>query len=783
MTTCHESAKYHVTGEAIYIDDIPVSGRLLHGFVYTSPHAHAVIKSFNLDEARNVKGVHAVLSYQDIPGHNQMGPVFHDEPVLAADKVECIGQAVFLIAAENEEEAIEAKKRIRIEFELLEPILTIEQAIEKNSLLQPLRKIECGDVENALQFAPHRIQGEHRTGAQEHWYLETQICLCIPGEGNDIKAYSSTQHPSETQALIAEALGISKNEVEVECRRMGGAFGGKETEANHIANWAALLCRATKKPVKLRLFRDEDQKITGKRHPFLYRFKAGFDDEGKILGVDVEHFANGGYATDLSMAILERSMLHAENAYYIPNMRIVGKAMKTNLPSNVAFRGFGGPEGISCYEEIIDQVARYLNKEAVEIRKINFYGLDENNITPYGETVEKNRLHIIYEQLMQSSEYHKRRTEVNEFNNKNEFFKRGLALVPVKFGISFTTSFLNQAGALVHVYTDGTILVSHGGTEMGQGLYTKMQRVAALEMGVSTDKVKINATNTARVANTSATAASSGSDLNGMAIKDAIDKIKTRLIPFASEELSKGKSLPTENSGIIIENNIVYDKSDTDRKINFKDLVSAAYLKQINLSANGFYRTPDIHFDRAAGKGRPFHYYSFGMAVSEVLLDVLTGNAKVMRTDILHDAGESILPNIDIGQVEGAFIQGLGWVTTEDIKWDSSGNVLNHSPDTYKIPGIQDIPADFRVNLLKLACPAGRDFPNPDTIRRSKAVGEPPFVLSLSVWFAIKDAISSIAGHKIEPDLHIPATNENILLSIEELKRKVSGNESVKEKS
>ncbi len=764
MKIYHESAKYHVTGEAVYIDDMQVSEQLLHGFVYTSPHAHAKILSFDLCDAKKVKGIHAVLSYQDIPGKNQMGPVFHDEPVLAEKLVECVGQAIFIIAAETEDAAIKAKSLIKIKYEILEPILTIEQAIEKNSLLQPARKIECGDVESALKNAPLKIEGEHRTGAQEHWYLETQICLCLPGEGNEIKAYSSTQNPTETQALLAEILNIQKNEVEVECRRMGGAFGGKETEANHIANWAALLCVATKRPIKLRLNRDEDQKITGKRHPFLYRFKAGFDTNGRILAVDVEHYSNGGYANDLSMAILERSMLHAENVYYIPNMRIVGRAMKTNLPSNVAFRGFGGPEGISCYEEILDQIARILKKDAAEIRKINFYGIAENNVTPYGETVENNRIHIINEQLIKSSEYYNRRAEINDFNSKNEFYKKGLAIIPVKFGISFTTSFLNQAGALAHVYTDGTVLISHGGTEMGQGLYSKMQTIASKEMGVSQNKVKVTATNTSHVANTSATAASSGSDLNGMAVKDAINKIKTRLVTFAVNVFNKDQTILSDENNIIFENNIVFDQINKDRKISFQDLVTKAYLAQINLSANGFYKTPDVHFDRATGKGKPFHYYSFGMAVTEVLLDVLTGYVKILRSDILQDVGDSIVSNIDIGQVEGAFVQGLGWCLTEDCKWDSKGNLLNHSPDTYKIPGIQDIPADFRVKLLE-------GYPNPNTIRKSKAVGEPPFVLGLSGWFAVKDAISAIANHTKEPDLHIPATNEQIILVIDKLKK------------
>ncbi len=759
----HESGKLHVSGEAIYIDDIQVSDRLLHGYLYTSPYAHAKIKSFDLEAAKAVKGVHAILSYKDIPGHNQMGPVFHDEPVMVEGLVQCIGQTIFVIAAENQEAADEAKKLIKIDFEILEPIITLEDAIAKNSLLQPERKIETGDIEDGFKKSSHIIEGEFATGGQEHWYLETQICLCIPGEGKEMKVYSSTQHPSETQSIVAEVLGTGKHEIEVECRRMGGAFGGKETSGNHVAAWTSLLAVKTGRPVKMRLFRDEDQKITGKRHPYHFKYKAGFDANGKIIAADIQHFANGGYATDLSMAILERGMLHAENAYYISNMRIVAKAMKTNLPSNVAFRGFGAPQGIVCIEHIIDRIAGILHKDPVEIKTMNFYGIESNNVAPYGAKIENNRLHVIFNRLMQSSDYISRRVAIDDFNKENEFFKKGIALTPVKFGISFTTAFLNQAGALINIYSDGTILVNHGGTEMGQGLYTKIRKIAAAEFGVSLKKIKVNATNTSKVPNTSATAASSGTDLNGMAVKDGIDKLKKRLAYFAAEQIISDYQKPAKPENIIFENDLVFDSEFPDLKYNFDELISKAYVSQVSLSATGFYKTPDIHFDRAAGKGKPFHYYAFGMAVTEVLLDVLTGRVKILRTDILHDVGESIIPNIDKGQVEGAFVQGLGWVTGEDMKYDKNGNLLNHSPDTYKIPSIQDIPQDFRVELLQ-------GYPNPGTIRRSKAVGEPPFVLALSAWFAIKYAVSAVVNHSKEPKLALPATNENILLAIAEMK-------------
>ncbi len=761
----HESAKLHVTGEAIYIDDILVNEQLLIGKVVYSPYAHAKIKSFDFSEAKKVKGVHAVLCYKDIPGHNQMGPVIKDEPVLAENEVVCIGQAVFLIAAESDEQCIAAEKLIKVEYEPLEAILDIETAIQKNSLLGPPRIMETGDAETALKSAKNIIHGELRTGAQEHWYLETQACLCVPGEGNEINVFSSSQHPSETQTLVAEVLGIPRNEVVVEVKRMGGGFGGKETQGNHVACWSALLCKATKRPVKIRLFRDDDMIMTGKRHRYITKYEIGFDDDGKIEALKLEFNSDGGAATDLSFAIMERTMLHADNSYYIPNMSVTAHVWKTNLPSNTAFRGFGGPQGMAAMETVIDRIARYLHKDPTEIRYKNFYGTDSRNVTHYGQTVENNRLYLIYDKLIESSEYRKRRKAVEEFNSKNEFYKKGLSLTPVKFGISFTTTFLNQAGALVNVYTDGTILVNHGGTEMGQGLNTKIQQIAAAEFGISLDKVKVNATNTSKVPNTSATAASSGSDMNGMAVKIAIDKIKERV----SQELAKiwseqHSNTPTLQHSILFSDDFIFDSVNPDRKISFADAMKEMNLRQVSLSATGFYKTPTIGWDKIKGKGKPFFYYAFGMAVSEVMIDVLTGQHTLLRTDILHDVGDSLNPGIDIGQIEGGFIQGVGWCTTEEIKWDTKGNLMTHSPDTYKIPTVQDIPKDFRVNILE-------DMPNRvDTIRRSKAVGEPPFMLSLSVWLAIKDAISSVANHQFEPEFPLPATNETILLAIEKLK-------------
>ncbi len=764
----HESAAKHVSGEAVYVDDILVNEQLLVGRVVYSPHAHARIKSFDLTEAKTVAGVHAVLCHKDIPGHNQMGPVVKDELCLAEHEVHCVGQAMFLISAETEDECREAERRINVKFEILAPILTIEQAIERNSLMGPPAKIERGQVDEAMKNAPHVIRGDLRTGAQEHWYLETQICLCIPGEGREMLAHSSTQHPSETQALIAEVLGIGKHEVVVEVRRMGGAFGGKETQANHTACWTALLCQATKRPVKIRLFRDDDQIITGKRHRFLTTYAAGFDDKGHLLALDVELNSDGGYATDLSFAIMQRAMLHVDNAYYIPNLRVAGKVWRTNLPSNTAMRGFGGPQGMAVIETVIDRVARHLRKDASEIRSRNFYGTGTRNTTHYGQVVENNHLPAMYEKLMNSSDYAKRKQEINKFNSTNEFCKRGIAISPVKFGISFTTSYLNQAGALVLLYKDGTILVNHGGTEMGQGLHTKIQQVAAAEFGVSLERVKVNATNTAKVPNTSATAASAGGDLNGMAVKNAIDILKSRIRETLARIWNeKDPGVVTDKDLVMFENAFIVDSQHSKRKIAFADAIPLLHLRQVPLSAAGFYTTPTIGWDKEKGNGKPFYYYSFGMAVTEVMLDVLTGRHEILRTDILHDAGDSLNPGIDVGQIEGGYIQGVGWCTTEEIKWDQSGNLLNHSPDTYKIPTVRDIPRDFRTALLQ-------GVPNPNTIRKSKAVAEPPFMLALSCWLAIKDAISAVGGHEFEPEFSLPATNGVILLSLEELRNKIS---------
>ncbi len=756
----HDSAIKHVTGESVYVNDIQAGELMLYGHLVYSKQAHALFSVKGLDKAKAVKGVLAILSYKDITGINQMGPVIHDEPCLAEKEVNFIGQVILLIAAEAKDIAREAEKLIEIEYKPLEAIIDLETAISKNNRLHPPRKIECGNINSGFKSSEHTIEGTLKTGGQEHWYLETQSCLAIPGEGKEIKIFSSTQHPSETQAIVAEVLGIQKNEVEVEVRRMGGAFGGKETQANHYAAWAALLAKATCRPVKIHLTRDEDQTITGKRHNAGSKYKVSFTSQGKINALDIDLNLDAGASTDLTMAILERAMFHIDNAYFIPNLRVIGNTWKTNKPSNTAFRGFGGPQGMVIIENIVDQIARFLKKDALEIRKLNFYKSRINNTTPYGQRINNNRLATLYKQLVNSSDYFLRRQKINRFNQMNTYTKKGCAMTPVKFGISFTTSFLNQAGALVNIYKDGTVQVNHGGTEMGQGLHTKILQIASSELGISPQFIKVNPTNTSRVPNTSATAASTGADLNGMAVKNAIDKLKVRLAEIAIKLLN-------QKVKIVFENDFVFNPLKPMHKIRFQDLIQAAYLDQISLSATGFYKTPGIYCDKEKGKGKPFHYFAFGMAVSEIELDILTGYVKVLRTDILHDAGKSINESIDIGQIEGGFIQGLGWVTTEDLKYDEKGNLLNHSPDTYKIPTINDIPKDFRVQLLK-------DATNPNTIKQSKAVGEPPFLLALSVWLAIKDAISSIADHNFEPEFSLPATNEVILKSIKKLKEKLN---------
>jgi xanthine dehydrogenase large subunit len=765
----HISARQHVTGEAIYVNDMEFGSSLLSGLVVYSKYAYAKIKKLDIGRALMLDGVRAIVTCKDIPGENQLGPIAPDEPCLAEAEVNFVGQAIALIAADNDETARKAERLIKIDYEPMPPVLDIESAIRLNSCLTPQRKIETGDVEKMFESSDHIINGRLETGAQEHWYLETQSAICVPQEAGEMVVYSSTQHPTETQIVVARVLGRRSQHITVEVKRMGGAFGGKETQANHIAAWCALLANKTGRPVKIHLFRDDDQIMTGKRHPFIALYRAGFDHTAKLLALDVQLHSDGGASLDLSGAILERALFHIDNAYYIPNLCVTGQAWKTNYPPNTAFRGFGGPQGMAVIETVMDRIARFLKKDAGEIRKINFYYNNGRNKTHYGQIVENIRLDVLHKKIHQLSQYDLLRKKVDAFNSENEFYKKGLALTPVKFGISFTTSFLNQAGALVHIYTDGSVQVNHGGTEMGQGLHTKILSIAASELGIGYEMITITATNTSKVPNTSATAASSGSDLNGMAVKNAIGKIKKRLTPLAKKLIEQQHRSQIRPENIIFKDEKIFAADHPEKFICYNQLIRKAYLSQISLSATGFYKTPELHFDKEEGKGHPFHYFAFGMAVSEVLLDTLTGYHKILKTYIVHDVGESLNPKIDVGQVEGAFVQGVGWCTTEQIKYNDKGFLLTHSPDTYKIPGVNDIPETFVVKLLDNA-------PNPGTIKRSKAVGEPPFMLAFSVWLAIKDAISAVGNHRFEPVFNLPATNDEILLSIENIKKQSNQN-------
>lgn len=761
----HESASLHVTGKAVFVSDMFDKNSMLIGHVVYSTQARAIIKNIDYSEALNISGIECIISSKDIPGKNQMGPVIHDEKCLADDKTECIGQAVLLIAAQNQDAIDYALKLIKIEYESLDPILTIDDAILKNYKIAPTRFINRGDITKGFNESDHILEGELNIGGQEHWYLETQSAFAVPQEDVDIIIYASSQNPSETQIIVSEVLGLESKNVICEVRRMGGGFGGKETQGNHVAAWAALLAQKSKKPVMIQLTRDKDQKITGKRHPFKAFYKIGFDHDGLIKAYSVDLNSDAGHATDLSLAILERAMLHAENSYFIPNISISATAWKTNNFSNTAFRGFGGPQGMAVIEDAIDRISRFLKKDPAEIRKLNFYNESIANITPYDQKLSYVNLNKIFTKLIVSSDYIKRKSEIDNFNNENIFLKKGIALTPVKFGISFTTAFLNQAGALINIFKDGSVQINHGGTEMGQGLHTKILKIASKEFGISHDEIKVLPTNTSRIPNTSATAASSGSDLNGMAVKNGIDKLKSRLIPIAIKILQENFGMEDVTSeDIVFNDNFIFTTKSPDNKIHFSDLVKNAYLNQISLSATGFYKTPDIYFDRAKGKGQPFHYFSYGMAVSEVLIDVLTGNMTLTRADIIQDVGNTINKEIDLGQTSGAFIQGLGWIATEELKYDKAGNLMTYSPDTYKIPTASDIPYILNIELLE-------NSPNSGTIHLSKAIGEPPFMLAFSVWLAIKYAVASIGNHNYDPDIGIPATNEKILMAIEKIKK------------
>ncbi|NIB40945.1 xanthine dehydrogenase molybdopterin binding subunit [Pseudomaricurvus alkylphenolicus] len=753
----HESADKHVSGEAVYIDDRPELANQLHAAIGQSTIAHGLIKSLDLSKVREAEGVVAVITADDVPGHIDIGPVFPGDPVIAKEKVEFLGQTIFAVAATSHDLARKATKLAVVEYEELEPVLSVKKALEQENFVRPPHTQQRGDANAAIAKAAHVLEGEVQIGGQEHFYLEGQISTAEPTEDGGMTIYTSSQHPSEVQMLVAEVLGIPFNLVTVDMRRMGGGFGGKET---HAAPWAcvsALLARKSGQPVKLRLSRSDDMVLTGKRHPFENNYRVGFDSDGRIEGIEVTVNGNCGYSPDLSDAIVDRAMFHSDNAYYLNQARVTGNRCKTNTVSHTAFRGFGGPQGMMTIEGVMDDIARELGKDPLEVRKTNLYGTDDRNVTHYHQTVEHNLLPEIIEKLETSSNYQQRREEILEFNAANPLLKKGIALTPVKFGISFTVQHLNQAGALIHVYTDGSIQLNHGGTEMGQGLFTKVAQVVAEEFQVDVDTINVTSTRTDKVPNTSPTAASSGTDLNGKAAQNAARTIKQRFIDFACEHFN------VDASQVVFADNQV---TIGEKVMSFGELAQLAYTNRISLSSTGYYKTPKIHYDREKAAGRPFFYYANGAACSEVLIDTLTGEYKVTRVDILHDVGHSLNPAIDIGQIEGGFVQGMGWLTTEELMWNDQGRLLTTGPATYKIPAVADMPEVFNVELMP-------DEPNREaTIYNSKAVGEPPFMLAISVWSALRDAVASVADYQVSPELHTPATPERVLAAVANLQKR-----------
>ena len=757
----HDSAAKHVSGEALYVDDLPEPAGMLYAAVGLSTHAHAEILRMDLDPVRAAPGVVAVVSAEDVPGVNDVGPVFPGDPLFADGIVEYAGQALFAVAAATIEQARRAARLAQVEYRELEAILTIEDALAKQATVVPSHEMRRGDPERAIASAPHRLSGRICMGGQDHFYLEGQVALAVPSEDGDMLVWSSTQHPSEVQHLIAKVLARPHNAVTVEVRRMGGGFGGKETQAAPFACMAALLAHHTKRPVKLRLDRDDDMLLTGKRHDFQIDYEVGFDDEGRIQGILFEQAARCGFSPDLSAAIADRAMFHADNGYFLPQVRILSHRCKTHTVSNTAFRGFGGPQGMMGIEKVIDAIARELGLDPLEVRRRNLYG-SGRDVTPYHMRVDDNILPELIAELEESSSYVQRRQEIAAFNAKSTVLKRGIALTPVKFGISFTVTHLNQAGALLHVYTDGSVHLNHGGTEMGQGLMTKVAQLVAEELQIDLDRVKISATNTGKVPNTSATAASAGADLNGAAALAAARTIKGRLIEFLAEQFK----VPPEQ--------VTFCRNEVrigEERMSFGKLARLAHQHRVQLSATGFYRTPKIWYDRVQARGRPFYYFAYGAAVSEVVIDTLTGEYRLLRADLLHDVGRSLNPAIDLGQIEGGFVQGMGWLTTEELCWNERGELTTHAPSTYKIPTASDLPADFRVRIWE------RGSNREQVVGRSKAVGEPPLMLGISVFHAISDAIASVTGGRLSPALDAPATPERVLLAIEDLKRRVAAAE------
>ncbi len=752
----HESAQLHVTGRAQYTDDIPEVSGTLHAAFGLSQRAHARIVSLDLTAVRAAPGVVAVITIDDVPGERYVGPVIADEPVFADGKVEYMGQPLFAVAATSHDLARRAARLAKVEYEDFEPVLDVKTAVEKQSYVLPPVRISRGDVQATLDSASHRHQGSFDCGGQEQFYLEGQIAYAMPGENGEMQVYCSTQHPSEMQFIIAHALHQPAHTVRVQCRRMGGGFGGKESQSWPFATAAALLAHHTRRPVKLRADRDDDFMITGKRHDFRAEYDVAYDDDGLIKAIRFVQQLRCGYSADLSGAVADRQVFHTDNTYYLDIFDIQSLRLKTNTQSNTAFRGFGGPQGIMAIEYVIDDIARRLGKDPLDVRQRNFYGTTDRNITPYQMKVEDNVIEPLVRQLEETARYRQRREEIRQFNAANPVLKKGLALVPVKFGISFTATHLNQAGALLHIYTDGSVLINHGGTEMGQGLNTKVAQVVAEELGVSIGHVRVSATDTSKVSNTSATAASSGTDLNGKAAQDAARKIKAVLVAYAADHFG------CDATEVVFRNNEV--QCGERITVPFATFVQDAYNARVPLWSSGFYRTPKIHYDFKTLTGRPFYYFVYGAACAEVVIDTLTGENRLLRADVLYDAGRSINPAVDIGQIEGGFIQGAGWLTTEELWWNKDGRLMTHAPSTYKIPAVSDCPPEFNVAFF--------DNGNVEnSIYQSKAVGEPPLPLGMSVFFAIRDAIHAAAGqaNNTPAPLDAPATAERILHTLNQV--------------
>jgi len=754
----HDSANKHVSGFAQYTDDISEPLNTLYGAIGWSKKAHAKIKKIDLKDVKKSEGVISVITYNDIPGRNDVGPVFDGDPIFPKTKIEYFGQPLFAVAATSTELARKAVLKARVTYQDLKPIVTIKEALKKNNLLFDPRIIKKGDPQNKINKSKNKLKGNFNTGSQEHFYLEGQVCLVVPKEDNNLLVYSSTQHPSETQQIIAKILKQKSNSITVMVRRIGGGFGGKETNFMTSAI-CAMLSNKTKQPIKLRLDRDDDIIITGKRHDFYSDYEVGFNDDGKINGLKIKLASRCGISPDLSYAINERALLHIDNAYYLSDLEVKNYLCKTNTSSSTAFRGFGGNQGMMAIENIIDNIARFLKKDPSEVRKINFYGQNKRNITHYGMKINDNVIQNIFKSLLNKSNYKKRYEEIRKFNLKNKFKKKGIALTPVKFGISFTTMHLNQAGALVHIYTDGSVHLNHGGIEMGQGTHTKIAQLVANSFGLPFEKVQISSTNTSKVPNTSASAASSTTDLNGAATLNASEKIKSNLNNF----IKKKYNIFSKIEPVYKNQNIYFG----NRSFNFKKIIEEAYLNRISLSSSGFYSTPKINFDKKKFKGRPFYYFCYGAAVTEVTIDTLTGENIVDRVDIVHDAGNAINPALELGQIEGGFVQGQGWLTMEEVVWDKYGKLKTFSPSTYKIPAISDTPKEFNVEIFK----KGSNVEN--VVNKQKTTGEPPLMLAMSVFFAIKDAIASVSNYEKTPELDAPATPEKILLSVNKIKNKI----------